>query len=415
MAVLAGLATLFHVFVGGWGSVALGLTVLTSRVGTWRDRFIAIGLWVAACSYVLIIALGSVLEKVRPLVPDPNWIYVFFRNPHHFLPWQFDIDADQVIFAVVAGWILLHVGKYWQGSPMAKTVAQVALWTLLPYGLGLVASLNEHGMAFLKLYPFRVGSCLFLLFGTILTVPVLSRVQKLWTWLPSSSVLESALCWAASERLAGATGSRVLRTVFSPVGSRLLLTGVALLAFSDAGADFYGGLDDLKRFPMGGKVRSSVRSSRLHRACNWIKKSTPRDALILAPITQGAISYLAERPVVVTFRQVPSAPADVHEWYTRLLAFNRRRIPIRTGYRAGREIQANFDRMSDSEFRRLASRYGASYLLFRQRRKLSLPLRYENADWAVYDLRSEPAGGSEGRSGASDSVVTVQQAQGVAR
>ena len=34
-------------------------------------------------------------------------------------------------------------------------------------------------------------------------------MRKLWTWLPSSSVLESALCWAASERLAGATGSRV--------------------------------------------------------------------------------------------------------------------------------------------------------------------------------------------------------------
>ena len=45
-----------------------------------------------------------------------------------------------------------------------------------------------------------------------LTIPLrsLSRVRKLWTWLPSSSVLESALCWAASERLAGATGSRVV-------------------------------------------------------------------------------------------------------------------------------------------------------------------------------------------------------------
>ena len=136
-------------------------------------------------------------------------------------------------------------------------------------------------------------------------------------------------------------------------------------------------------------MRSSVRSSRLHRACNWIRKSTPRDALILAPITQAAISYLTERPVVVTFRQVPSAPADVHEWYTRLLAFNRQRIPIRTGYPACREIQANFDRMSESEFRRLGLVYGASYLLFRQRRKLPLPLRYENADWAVYDLRPE--------------------------
>ena len=354
MGVLAGLATLFHVLVGGWGSVALGLTVLTRGTGTWKERFLALGLWVATCSYVLVAAVRGLMAEVPGLTYDPTWIYVFFRNHRHLVPSGFEFDTEEIIFILIAGWVLLRVGKFWKGSPMAKTVAQVALWTLLPYGLGLLASLSTHGAPFLKLYPFRVGSSLFLLLGTILTIPVL------------------------------------LRTFLTPFGRRLLLIGVAYLALSDAWLDFNRGLDDLKRFPMGAKVRSSVSSTRrLHRACNWIRTSTPRDALILAPITEEAINYLAERPVVVTFRQVPSAPEDVHEWFTRLVAFNRGKVPVRKNYAAAREIRSNFERMSESEFRQLALKYGASYLLFRQRRELLLPLRYENSEWAVYDLRPE--------------------------
>ncbi len=65
------------------------------------------------------------------------------------------------------------------------------------------------------------------------------------------------------------------------------------------------------------------------------------------------------------------------------------KMPARTGYPADPEIQANFERMSASEFRELAMKYGASYPLFRQRRKLLLPFRYEDSEWAVYDLRPE--------------------------
>ena len=239
---------------------------------------------------------------------------------------------------------------------MAQTVAQVALWTLLPYGLGLAASLHEYSWAFLKLYPFRVGSCLFLLLGAMLTIPVL------------------------------------LRGLLSPAGRNLLLIAVAWLTFSDAWDDFLDGVGDLLKFPMGAKVSSTARTKRFHGACAWIRESTPRDALLLAPVVEETISYLTERPVVVMFRQVPSAPADIHEWYHRLVAFNRGRRPRGVAYPAGSEVEFNFESMTPLEYIALARKFGASYLLLPNRRKLSLPLLYKNASWAVYDLDDHQGG-----------------------
>ena len=351
-AFLAGLATLFHVLVGGWGSFALGLAVLTRRLGSGREGLIAVGIWTVTCSYVVVASLRVAMAAVPELTPDPTSIYIHFRNPHHLMPKSFERYQEWFWFWIIGGAMMVRAGTFWKDRPEARTLAHFALWTQLPYVLGLLAAQSKSTVPFLQYYPFRVGSCLFLLFGLTLCLPV------------------------------------VVRFLF-PLKARLVaLTVIAFVAFGDGWDRFSSGIEDLERFPGGAMVSKNRKKTKdLHKACEWLEENTARDARILTAVDQDAVNYLAERPVVVLFRQVPSGPEEIHEWYQRTLALNGGKKPAKIGYKASKEIASNFEKADEALYIELAERYDAPYLLIPPRDDLTLPLLFESRRWAVYDLR----------------------------
>ena len=131
----AGAATSFHLIVGIWGSLALGLTVLSERMGSWGERAQAAGVWCVGGIVGLVYLLSFLAEPLPDLAFDINYIYVYFRNPHDLDPVYWDLEWGQVWPAVILCWVLARVGRYFPDRSDCAVVARFSLWSLLPIGV----------------------------------------------------------------------------------------------------------------------------------------------------------------------------------------------------------------------------------------------------------------------------------------
>ena len=165
------------------------------------------------------------------------------------------------------------------------------------------------------------------------------------------------------------------------------MAALLLLSFTwFAGQGLLKGYDQRKHFPRGGLHGSYANTAALHESCDWIREYTPPASLILSSPDIDMVNYLCQRPVMATFRNIPSAAADIAEWYQRLVDLNGGVEPRSRGYSASREIDRNFARLSDEAYIDLGRKYGARYLLVQNRRGCRLPRLFQNAYWSVYLL-----------------------------
>ena len=354
---LAGLATTFHVIVGGWGTIALGLTVLSARLHPgWAVRMQALSLWFVGAGGALYFVLVKLGEPPASAGFDAEAIYVAFRMPHHLVPSYWGVSGDDIWLALLGFVLLAFLFRVVvaRRDRLATVPAHFALWTALPYALGLVATMLPFGVTFLHYYPFRVGAALVLLLGLMVVVPP------------------------------------ALRFVFR-VQARAWVVGVAVAVLAaDVVENGVADFKDLAAHPHGGFYRGNKTTSRLRDLCRWVKKNTPADALIIASPHLDVLQYHCERPVAVTFRMAPSDAAGLEEWYSRLVDFNGGRKPKKRGYRAARAIGSRFRDLSEAKYRALGNKYQSEYLLVRERDDLSFPKLFENRTWTLYSLKMPP-------------------------
>src|SRR3569623_167265 len=117
--------------------------------------------------------------------------------------------------------------------------------------------------------------------------------------------------------------------------------------------------------------------------CSWIVDNTPPDALFLTPRTSQTFKWYAGRSEVVTWKDIPQDAADLVRWWNRMLAIHGTGDPM---------VQGRFyDSLAESSVAHLvqvAREYEVDYLVTAAEPLLPLELVFENASYAVYDLRS---------------------------
>ena len=350
-AALAGAATTFHILVGGWSTVALGLTVLSGKIGGWRERAYALGWWCVTGSVAIYCVVLKLLERAAPDGFDATYMWTHFRNPHYLEIGYWDLySLETFVF-------LLLVGTLWWAPALFPEregyviTSRFALWTLVPFALGVAVQPFSFAAEVLQYLPFRVADTLIPLIGFLLAAKILlGRLLR-----PPVNILAAALLvifngWTALDGLE--------RGIYQQV-----------------------------RYPRGGYWDSGDETLALYGLCDWVQENTPRGALMISSPEINVISYLCERPVVVVFRDVPSGDADFAEWYRRLVAFNGGVEPERRGYSARSEIGRNFDRLSEEQYLELGEKYGSEYLIVHDRPSMDLLRLYLEDDWAVYQLR----------------------------
>lgn len=345
--ILLGAATAMHVLAGGWAAVCAAYV-------WWREPQrpllttmlpgLLIGAAVALAGLVPAVALTWNVDAST--LREANDIYVFRRLRHHLIPAGFDGWAVTRFVALLLVWIVL--GQFRPTGAARRRLRMLVTASLLIALVGWVISWTagpfpELAARLLRYYWFRTAD---------------------WI-LPLGVALEmgALLAWRLARR---------------PARQRRWLVALALVVVAHLTAV------EIER-RMTGRPRADDPKKIAHYddwrdVCDWIAEHTPRGTVFLTPRHAQTFRWYAERPEVVTWKDIPQSPHGIVEWWRRL-------HDLHTYEEDGRmRWYRSLAEREPADLRELAERYGANYLVTEAQPELALPRVYQNNSYAVYQL-----------------------------
>jgi hypothetical protein len=357
---LLGLATSFHVLVGGYAFLTvLGWLVLRrkTRLLNLREFGLIILLYLAGSA----LAIQSVLEQLLLPKPTgallPSFIYVFLRNPHHLNPlfWSsnfwVNLIAYLLIFAIGASVIWLNridrlTGEFSEQYAARIGLFELTLISLIPFVLGVAIAPFDSQGRFLQYYPFRFADIM----------------------LPLNACLLFACALQVSFR--GNKARWVLAVCCS-----LLLTWIVIPQLDIFQSEFR----ELSLFP---NEQQGV-NPEWKDLCNWVRSNTPKEAIVVSPPVEfDNFTWLAERPIIAKYKLV--AANNIIEWYDRLRDLSGDFRGINHLRSFGKQLSEGYNRLTTEQAEALMAQYQASYLVTRIEHRLELPVAYRNLSYVVY-------------------------------
>jgi MFS family permease len=122
--------------------------------------------------------------------------------------------------------------------------------------------------------------------------------------------------------------------------------------------------------------------------CDWVRRSTPADAVFLLPPNEHLFRFHARRAIVVNFKGVPQLSSEMPEWKRRLedvLDQPLSNLPRRFD-RTHDAIARRYDELSAVHLRRVSRAYRARYVMTTRPVEGLGPAVFENASCHLYDL-----------------------------
>lgn len=358
MALLLGLATSFHVLVGGYTFLTvLGWLVLRrkTRLQSLRELGWIVAIYLAASAFAIKLLLEQLFlpTSTGPLLP--SYIYVFLRNPHHLNPlsWASDWWVNLMAYLLI---LLSSVGVIWRNRPFGKLseqyVARMGLFeftliSLIPFILGLAIAPFDSQGRLLQYYPFRLGDVM----------------------LP----LNTCLLFACALKQ---TFARKARWALLLV-CILLLNCIVRPQF----VIFQDSVQAIRQFP---SEQQEV-DPEWKNLCDWVRNNTPKDAIFVSPPVEFVnFTWLAERPTIAKFKLVPNTKAAILPWYERLcdLSGSFRWLDVLKNF--GKQLSDGYNRLTTSQAEALMVKYQADYLVTRIQHQLNLPVAYSNQFYILY-------------------------------
>ncbi len=359
-----GLASAFHVLVGGWATVAAGIVWLWQPRGG-RTPLLAMSpalLLGAALALPGVLPALQLTQTTSPeIVERANQIYVFDRLPHHLSPLTMrspELLKKSVRFGIllVGFAVLRFLGS--RTVPIQKArfqaldlVMQFALATLLISVAGLaweMATWNhpELGARVLKFYLFRLAD---------VGLPIAVSLGVVWladAWIQRRAPLATALLIAAT-----------------------VLPALHLLAVSRSRLETHCPPADRKLADPAG----------FREACGWVREHTPPDALFLVPRNSQSFKWHTGRSDLVTWKDVPQSPAALLEWQERMRHVHR--------YIDEEGNIAHYGSLASQGTERIhaiAEKYKLDYVLTVEYPPLLMPIVYANDSYTIYSTATEP-------------------------
>jgi hypothetical protein len=390
----AGAAGAFHVLVGGWTTVAIGLAWVMSRGS--RPPLISL---LPAAAGGLVLSLPGLLPAVAlnwGVSADVNReaarIYVFERLAHHLVFHRFDAWQQVSYGALVAGWAAL---AWWTSKERGLRRLNLVTGSALTIALiGLVidqaavlytnvggGSFDEYALRaapWLRYYFFRMSDSL---------VPIavsLGIVHGLWRLWPTRRNVAICLGLVASYFAA----SNVARAYYWHSSRQLPGAISQPLPTSDAAPRYSS-----NGWPAGEPEvpRDALQWwSDWQKACKWISANTRADAKFITPRHQQTFKWYAGRAEVANWKDIPQDASNIVIWRKILSEL----YPNDMEHR--RHDLAAF---SDEELIALGRKYGASYIVVdrtRAHRSIELPQLYpfspeDNPSFEVYRVPDSSA------------------------
>lgn len=377
----AGAAAAFHILVGGWLLVALAWTWLVSQERPSLPPTILGGLGAVLLSLpALLPALALSAGVDRETVREANRIYVYERLGHHLLFHRFD---HLMVLAQVALAVLWIAGCWrWEWPAAMSRVQRVVGAALLIALAGIVIDQStlyhqDLAAAILRYYWFRMSDALLPVGMALILVAGTAGLADMRPQLARGSLI--ALLLLAGLNLADVCRSRsdlhFPRGVIGPRTSNRPLVrffGAPAVHTEDDVApetEILANQNQLIRVhgepqspPLADVARDWIQ------ACTWLAENTEADEKTLTPRAQQTFKWYAQRPEVVSWKDVPQDAPGLVAWFA---TWNE----VHPAENAAHDLCA----FSDDELRSLAKKHGAQYLLIdrtRSRRPLAFPRLY---------------------------------------
>jgi len=343
--ILTGIASAFHVLVGGWATLAALISWMVCSLwgNRHRQQWIEIKSNAGALSIGLVIALVGILPPLlaewqtsSELSKTANEIYVQSRISHHLLFGSFP-TLHIARFALVTlawisfSWFLRHIQQL-------KPIQVFCVASLLISFCGLMLSgLAEHhdgvgdlSRKLLRFYWFRLSD---------FAVPValsLSCSVVVSRWMGGSQGTAQRYCgWLFVILILAATGIHVFEKNADPrpVADQRSLPSYELES-----------------------VRTIETYRNWRKVCAWIAENTPPDSCFITPMEQQTFKWYAGRAEVASWKDIPQDAEAIVEWHRRIIEVTEPQRRYDVGLMA----------FSDEQLAAIAQKYEADYLLVRQ-------------------------------------------------
>jgi len=381
MALLLGIATSFHVLVGGWAFlIAAGTLALdaNSRSKLLRPSIWLLGIYLSASLFAVQPVLTQLLTSTPAFRISPSAIYVFLRLPHHLNPLIWSTHFIRLGWMLLAFWwvgrilrqqarLTDHLADHLTNhladrDRQAAFAAQMQLarftWvSLIPFVVGLLATPFDQEGSLLQYYPFRVGDVML----------------PLTTYLLAACAMQQGISAKQQQRAISISLSLLLVTVLVQVG-------------------FLGSqLWMLRQFPTADVAFKEL--------CAWVKQETPPGSpVITSPVDFVEFTWLAERPTVAKYKLLPQTKTGIIEWYERLGDLNGGSFPAIKQLRTAdhrdplrRTLRQNYYQLNPTQVKALMDKYQANYFMTLTEHQLPFPVAYRNASYLVYGRPDSPS------------------------
>lgn len=301
---LLGIASSFHILVGGWAVIACLIAWQSRRRIdglSWQE--LAVWLVIGGlCSLPgLIPALQLTSQSTAEELREANLTYTFRRLSHHLVfyrfanwnPWSpsFNIIRPVSFAALVFVW--WRVSRWHPRNDRLSRLRAIVNASLCIACVGIVLDVvlgPFHALraSVLRYYWFRLSDILVAAGVAILTTTSLEYPERLRRSLLFGGIIVAAFGIGGIMPKLG-FGAR--STALQQQSWRGVLDGVDVHEIDDAWLDI----------------------------CRWVKDAShlPQDAIFLTPTRQQTFKWYAQRPDVVTWKDVPQDAAGLNAWWAR--------------------------------------------------------------------------------------------------
>jgi len=360
--ILLGLATSFHVLVGGWSLIAAGCAWIScgQQRPSLRSMLPAmlVGALLALPGLIPAIALSRSADPA--IVSQANDIYVFHRLSHHLVfhrlsHWYMARHGLLLVIwlaACIATPCTLCTDRLGQrplrgfvGGAVALAIVGIIIDQAIVIGITITPSARHQLMAIsaslLKYYWYRLSDAM----------------------LPAGAAIALVAFVRSLEARRRAVGQWALAAAVVIAGANLGYTNYQRNSDLRPRAD-------VQMLPSweNDVVRNRRTYKDWRRACRWINDHTEPNAKFLTPYAQQTFKWYAQRSEVCSWKDVPQDSAGVVEWRHRQQEVHPRLV-IRGGL-----VMHGEDRLLE-----LADKYDVDYILVDRtvsRRALLLPRIY---------------------------------------
>ena len=343
-----GIASAFHVLVGGWSVVAAAIAYAIStrcRSVRWEDLFpgLIIGgvISLAGVLPVFVGAPGISAEAASQGIEH----YVFYRLRHHLVPRDFP-PAFIVRFLILTGvwaiaaWQLRRDERSWR-------VTTIVLGGL---AIGVIGALIDVFVGHMR--------------------PLASQLLRFY-WFRLSDVVVPVGCALLFCHYVTKTRGMKRQQWIVAAGLGYVVVSATLVFAKHRAADYPAS------FKQGNRVHSVAHHQSWLEVCDWIRANTDEDEVVFAPPNHQSFKWNAERAEIVTWKDVPQNPGGILEWYARLRE-------IRIFLYRGKTRTVEY---TNGALRDLAEKYGFRYAIIERHRtipRLFHRVQFENENYIVY-------------------------------